>query len=171
MAAVIDANCWCLYVDEAISESNGPGKAVFEKAEHQGGILFDAGNLMRQQYIDMRKPYAEDIFNNWFGEKQIYGLARLVDVPASAAINTFLRNNNIPNKEHIFFKTAISGNADHIVSLDSDFYDPAMKRAGEETKRKLVQSASGPVCKAVRKAWGISICCPVTYVAKFEAAA
>ncbi|RYZ80743.1 MAG: hypothetical protein EOP04_25305 [Proteobacteria bacterium] len=164
MPAVIDANCWCLFVDEELAESPGDGTAIFSRADAGGGVLFDQGVLIKQQYIDMRKPYAEQIFDNWLGTKIAFGKARIVAVDGNANVNKSLRALNIPAKEHIFFKTAICGGASYIVSLDSDFFDPASKKAGEKAKAAIVVNARGPVPKACSKLWKLSVRCPTAYI-------
>lgn len=164
MATVLDANCWCLYVDEEINSMDGLGKESYVKAEMSGGLLFDDGCMMRQQYIDMRRPYAEEIFDNWFNDKLVYGAARLVDASEANDANKSLANLKIPRKEHIFMKTALAGRARWLVSLDIDFFEPEAKMKPSKTKQKIISDSSGSVCKHFRKAWGIHVCCPESYV-------
>ena len=164
MTHVVDANCWCRLVDEQIDDVPGIGTSLFDAVEKSGGFLFDSGSLMRQEYIDVKKPYAEEIFNNWFTEKQIYGLARLVEIRSDPAVYKALIAIGMPKDDHVYIKTAIHGKADYLISIDSDFYDPSHKTSCQDTKLKIVKSGKGPVCKFLKKGHGVVVCCPETYL-------
>ena len=165
MTNVFDANCWCLYVDDEIRESDGVGRAIFATAKLKGGYLLDSGGHGRQQYIDMRRPYAEQIFDLWAEGVVMSGHLKLVDLDGKDNLFKELSEIGIPKKEHIFFKTAVHGGAAFIISADSDFFDPSKKKCGEEEKIALLASGRGPVCKHMRKKHDITICCPTTFVA------
>ena len=168
MSNVFDANCWCLYVEDELAAVDGIGKGIFAAAKTCGGYLLDAGDQAKQQYIDMKKPYAEQIFDIWVEKVFLSGHLRLVSLSGKDNMFKELGSLGLPKKEHVFFRIAVFGNADRIISLDSDFFDPAMKKAGQAEKLILIESGSGPVCKHTKKNYGIAIMCPKTFL---EAAA
>lgn len=164
MSNVFDANCWCLYVEDELAIHDGIGKEIFSAAKSNGGYLLDAGEQAKQQYIDMKKPYAEQIFNIWAEAVTLSGHLKLIDLSGKDNMYKELNSLGLPKKEHVFFRIGVFGKADRIISLDSDFFDPSKKKAGQFEKIALIESASGPVCKHAKKNYGIAIMCPKTFL-------
>jgi hypothetical protein len=137
---------------------------MFEPAGDEIKILFDAGWLIRQQYISMKRPYAEELFNNWF---EAYTLKRAIDVVELKGTTNFyaeLIALGVPKKEHVYFRVAIIGKATLLVSIDSDFFDPRKKKAGTEEKKAILRSGNGPVCRHMKKSHKVIVCCPEVFV-------
>jgi hypothetical protein len=164
MGSTIDANCWKDYVDEKITDNSGIGTAVFSVAQSTGGVLMDAGGICKQQYISMKRPYAEQLFDAWAEEATLSGQLKLVDVSGKENYFKVLGRLGIPKAEHIFFRVAVHGVAKYLVSKDSDFFDPAMKKAGEDEKLALLESGKGPVCVYMKKSHHVKVCSPETYI-------
>lgn len=165
MSNVIDANCWKLFIDEKMAEVEDIGHKLFGVAATSGGILFDDGNIVRQQYIDLKKPYSEQLFDIWFEECVTMGSVHLIEVPNSANIVRELKALGVPKVEYVYFKLAIAGSANYIVSIDVDFFDPTMKMAGSKKKLSIISKGVGPVCKHMKKVHGVYISCPEAFVA------
>lgn len=162
---VFDANCWCEYVTETLYGAPGVGCKIFEiAAESAGGILMDDGGIARQQYISMKRPYAEELYNVWAEAGTTKGWLKLIDLSGKDAMHKPLKALGLPKSEHIFFRIAVHGAANYIISLDIDFFDPTKKKADSKSKQKAMASGLGPVCKAMKKSYGISICCPAKYL-------
>lgn len=164
MTNTIDANCWCKYVEEKIAEAPEWGESVFAVAETNGGVLLDDGGLCKQQYIMMKKPYAEQLFDSWAEAATLSGRLKLVDISGKNNFYKELTDIGIPKGEHIFFRVSIHGDANYLVSADSDFFDPAMKGAGAEAKMALLASGKGPVCKHMKKNFKVTICSPLNFI-------
>lgn len=152
-----------MYLDEKLTSRIDLGVAMFEPRDRSVKILFDSGFLIRQQYIMMKAPYAEELFNSWFENRSVFGGGDLIEVGGAPGLFAQLRKLGIPKGEHIYFKVAVGGNATLMVSLDSDFFDPSKKKLGEKEKRELLRSANGPVCKHMRKSYSITVCCPENF--------
>jgi hypothetical protein len=133
---------------------------MFEPEDVAVRILFDAGSIMRQQYVAMKVPYAEEVFSDWFEKGVLKRTVNIVDLRGLKNLFAELISLGIPKKEHVYFRVAVHGQATLLVSLDSDFFDPSKKRAGEKEKKVLLKAANGPVCKHMRKAYGIPVRCP-----------
>lgn len=157
--SVFDANCWSSYVDEELSGSAGLASAAFEKAKSLGRILFDGGGLMRQQYLQVKRGFGEDLFEAFFEAGVLSGKVRLVAAAADQQLRQCLLGLGVPQGEHIYFRTAKSGDAKHIISEDIDFFDPTLKQRGEAEKSNARLNSSGCVCKEFRKNHGILIFC------------
>jgi hypothetical protein len=160
---VFDANCWRIYLDEKLASCAGVGCKMFEPQKLGIKILFDASFLMRQQYISLRRPYAEELFNHWFEEALIKGRIDLIDISGVPNLFAELKALGVPKGEHVYFRVAVHGKASWLISLDSDFYDPRKKKIGEQAKEKLVRSGSGPVCRHMKKKYALVICCPEVF--------
>jgi hypothetical protein len=157
---VFDANCWRLYVDEKIDSQNAIGTAMFEPEDDRVKILFDSGLLMRQQYIALKAPYAEEVFNSWFEATVLKGVIDMIEIKGTSYLFAELTKLGVPKGEHVYFKVAINGKATFLVSLDTDLFDPKKKKIGAKEKLAVLKAANGPVCKHMKKNYSIAIRCP-----------
>ncbi len=71
----------------------------------------------------------------------------------------------IPKGEHVYFRVAVHGKAQFLVSIDIDFFDPTKKKAREEEKRKFVLAGKGPVCRHMKRGHSVVVCCPELFTA------
>lgn len=86
---VFDANCWGAYVDDQLQNSPGIATQSFAKAASLGSILFDSGHLVRQQYVQTRRGFGEQLFDIFFEKGVLSRTVRLVEVPASEGAHFF----------------------------------------------------------------------------------
>lgn len=167
MTNVIDANCWHDFVSEWVDKDHGIGTQVFASAKAHGGLLLDAENLMKQQYVSSKRPFAEQLFDSWFEQTFQAGHLTLITIAGTNNCHRELTGLGLPKKEHIYFRVAIHGGAERLVSRDIDFFDPSKKGVGGEQREKLMKKANGPVCKHMKKAYGVEIFCPSEFVAAY----
>lgn len=156
---VVDANCWSQFVDEEVANINGVARATFAKAQTVGAILLDEGGLIKSQYAQVKRGIGELLFEGFFEKGVLAGTIRLVSAAADQQLRQCLLGLGVPQGEHIYFRTAKSGGAKHIVSEDIDFFDPNYKQRGEAEKARIKQRANGAVCKEFRRNHGILILC------------
>lgn len=164
MRHVIDANCWCLYIDERLSETKDCGHGLFEPANPDARLLFDDGLQMKQQYIDLKKPYSEQLFDSWFEAYTLRGQISVVIVKGKANFRKELLKLGLPKGEHIYFRVAAHGCAEFLISGDIDFYDPEKKYVGEKQRLAVLKAGKGPVCRHMRKHHNVTICCPEVFL-------
>jgi hypothetical protein len=158
---VIDANCWAKYCDDILHRAEGEGFRVFEKAKTKGAILLDGGDLIATQY---KQTSGQTVFETFFNEGVVTGAIKLVKAEANAELRKKLVQLGVPKYEHIFFKTAISGQASYLVSEDIDFFDPRLKLAQENAKEAARRNKNSPVPKAFRKEHNFEICCVAVFL-------
>jgi hypothetical protein len=137
---------------------------MFEPKKSDIRILFDAGQLMRQQYISMKRPYAEELFNNWFEQSVLNRMIDVIELKGVANLYKELVALGLPKAEHVYFRVAVVGKATLLVSMDSDFFDPTKKAPGAKEKLAILQAGNGPVCRHMRKGYKVTICCPEAFV-------
>lgn len=163
MKRVIDANCWRLYIDEQLAVATGIGHLLFESEDVSNLILFDEGLQIRHQYSSLKVPYSEELFDLWFEKQTLSGQVQLISIKGRANLLDELKKLGVPKGEHVYFRVAVHGQADYLISLDVDFYDPSLKLAGEKKKLSLLNSGKGPVCKHMKKQHEVVICCPAVF--------
>lgn len=161
---VIDANCWAEYVVDLIEGTEGWGSGIFEFAEANGGFLIDDGGLIRNQYVSVLQPVAEEIYHSWFERETIGGRIELVDVSGKDNYFNELSALGVPKGEHVYFRVSIHGGANYIFSCDCDFFDPTKKKAGEKAKAAAYKSRSSPVVRYMRRTHGVVIAHPVEHL-------
>lgn len=159
VATVLDANCWCARVDELLAGNVGVATQAFSKAQHQGKIVFDDEGHIKQQYIDARKGFGEQLFNVFFEEAVLSGTVKIVSSASDQKIRNSLIASGLPRKELHYFYAAHASSASYIVSEDIDFFDPKLKTAKEPAKTRAKTSRKGCICKLVRKLIGAEIYC------------
>jgi hypothetical protein len=160
---VIDANCWRLYIDEKLAVATGVGHLLFEPDDLSSLILFDEGLQIRHQYSSLKVPYSEQLFDLWFENQTLNGHVQLVSIKGKANLLAELKQLGVPKGEHVYFRVAVHGRAEYLISLDVDFYDPRQKLAGERKKLSLLNSGKGPVCKHMKNEHKVIICCPAVF--------
>lgn len=161
---VLDANCWCARIDELMRGNDGLGVRAYSKAESIGKIVFDNDGHIRQQYIDARKGFGEQIFNIFFEEAVLKGKIEMVPSGGNATLRNHLILAGLPRKELHYFQAAHSANAAYIVSEDIDFFEPKLKAASERSKARAKANRTGCICKLARKLIGAEIFCLDDYV-------
>lgn len=164
MSNVVDANCFSDYVDEFVAKAPATGTELFTRVLKYGGVLLDDEGRIRQQYIDMKKPYAQELFNAWFERTVLAGALRLVKIAGKTNLFKEFSDLGVPKSEHVYFRVAVHGGAAFLVSKDVDFFDPAKKGVNAEKRQQILMKADGPVCKHVKKVHGVAICCPDAYL-------
>lgn len=169
--SVIDANCWSAYVDEAASGNPGRATDTYKRAQTLGAVLLDEGQLIRQQYLNVRQGFGEAWFNAFFEDGVVRGKVKLVSASGNRDFVKSLKGLGVPASEFIYFKVAISGGATYIISEDIDFFEPSLKKAGHkaEAKRTMVKMrATGCVCRYFKNGHGIQIKCMDAFLANDE---
>jgi hypothetical protein len=159
VATVLDANCWCARVDEVLSDTSGIAIKAFEKAQALGKIVFDNDGHIRQQYIDARKGFGEQLFNAFFEQAVLRGTVQIVANVGNQQLRKQLIASGLPRKELHYFQAADTAKAAFIVSEDIDFFDPKLKRANESAKRRAKSARTGCICKLSRTMIGAEIYC------------
>ncbi len=146
MSNVLDANCWAKYIDDIIFNGDGSGLNLIDKIDANGGYVVDDIGLIKHEYLNVRTPHAEALYNEWFGQRSPFGIVRISEQSRCGKLRSMIRELGVPNKDAVYIKVAVQSGVNHIISDDIDMFDPKSKSKSSAAREKIIDDESGDVC-------------------------
>lgn len=125
-------------------------------------VHHDDGGVIEHEW---RRVVDPDWFDAWLVSSLQSGLIQYQGPTKNVSVEKQLMNKGFPTgRDIIYVRVGLSVVASKgscaFFTEDIDFYDPKMKGCKATTRKKILQAASGPVCKVLSKVGLVVECVP-----------
>lgn len=152
----VDANAIALFQKERVTKEPADGMAAISAISASNCIALDAEKLCLQEWMNAARGSFPFALSDWVGDMLAVGKIRYFPLAPNTCRKKLL-SYGLPPDDHKWIRLAVGCRGNILVTGDVDFFEPTMKKANAEAKKKIRQNNNGKCSKSLRKDFNVEV--------------